>query len=56
MSNFQVATDQVHTVLKYFLKVLKKRAVGDSDYTASVQFSDLTKKNVHKLLHLFMTK
>lgn len=55
MFHFEIQDEQIAQITKYYLKVLKRRAIGDSDYSSSTQFSDLTKRNFHKLLHRLMS-
>jgi hypothetical protein len=38
------------------MKVLKKKSIEDVDQNYSLQFGDLTKKNLHKVLYLLMAE
>ncbi len=38
------------------MKVLKKKSIDDVDSNYSMQFGDLTKKNLHKALYMLMAE
>ncbi|CDW90832.1 sec7 domain containing protein [Stylonychia lemnae] len=54
--SLQMSEDYQYKIFKYFMKILKKKSIEDSDQTYSMQFADVTKKNLHKVLYHFMAE